>query len=131
MANLVLQALNNNPLSTQEEKQKALQVVKDLNVKLNLFETQLSYKVPLETALAKITDPEKLAHLQEIQAKILTKREEIKKKQEEQSKKENPKIKEEIDKKIEEEKKKDSEEKKTKIKENRERDKSVQKSMYV
>lgn len=100
---------------TPTEKENISKEITELNNKLTDLNSKLSKKVPLETAILKINDPEKLAHLQEIQAKILAKREKQKKKRDEKIKNENPKIKEKINIKIQEKKKQDLDEKKKKI----------------
>jgi len=118
IATLTLETIRSNVSSTNEEKEKALQVLNKLLLKLSELQGEISKKIPLETALLKVKDPEKLAHLQEIQTKILSKREKMKKKDEENVKKDNPKIKVELERKLKEKKDKDIAEKQTKIKEN-------------
>jgi hypothetical protein len=91
--------------------------IDELHNKLNILHAKLLSKPPIENAINRISDPIKLAHLQEVQAKILSKREIQNKKQEDKIKKDNPEIKGRIERIIATKKVVDVEEQKKKIKE--------------
>jgi hypothetical protein len=114
---LTLETMNTDPNVTQEEINKIIEKLTVLRIKLTQMNSQLLTLGLLDVALNKITDPEKLAHIREIQAKILTKRETEKKKIEGDIKNENPKVEAKLVDKIKTKKDKEVEIKKTKIKE--------------